>query len=172
MVVVAIVVSSAGACQQEWDGPLPPPDDVGAAPLPEGTTRSGLDAVYATLTDTTRLVEGGRRLEERCYFLLRLRPDGAAETSDVCTTSDDLGAIAVGEEPWTRTLSTGDYGYGGEVLHLRLVSWDVIAEELEVSTGERAYCADGLWGTDFRGERAVTTRLVAGEPPPDARSCD
>jgi hypothetical protein len=168
----AVLVTSAGACQQDWEGPLPPPDDVGAEPLPVGAVVGGVDAVYATLTDTTRLSEDGRRYERRCYFLLRLRPDGVAETSDACTTTDDVGAIAAGAEPWTRTLSTGDYAYRDGALYTRLVDWDVIAEELHVSTRETAYCVDGLYGLTYSGAVGVTAPLVAGAGPPDAARCD
>lgn len=171
-VAIGGVLTSAGACQQDWDGPLPPPEDVGAAPFPDGAVVGGLDAVYATLTDTTRLREGGRDVVRQCYWLLRLRPDGVADTSTACTEDGDISGPAGAADTWDRRGAVGDYAHGDGVLAVRLVDWDFIVEELELTQWALEYCADGWYGRNSSGERVVTARLVIGEPPADAPPCD
>lgn len=167
-----IVVTSAGACQQDWDGPLPAPEEIGAAPFPVDAVVGGLDAVYATLVDTTRLREGGRDVVRQCYSLLRLRPDGVAETSDACTEDGDIGEPAVAADTWIRTTFVGDYARLGGELTVRMVDWDFISEEFELVEFSVEYCRDGFYGRTSAGDRGVTTQLVVGDPPPDAPRCD
>ena len=171
MVGCAVLVTSAGACQQDWDGPLPPPEEVGALPFPDGAVVGGLDAVYATLIDTTRLREGGRDVVRKCYSLLRLRPDGVAETSEACTETDDIAEPAAAADTWARPYFVGDYARLDGLITIRMVDWDFIREEFELSESSPAYCLDGLYGRTFSGDVAVTATLVAGSSPPDAPHC-
>jgi hypothetical protein len=171
-VLVTVLVTSAGACQQDRDGPLPTPDEIGAAPFPDGAVVGGLDAVYATLVDTVRLREDGRPFERQCYSLLRLREDGVAETSQACTTTGDITESAAADATWEQPYFVGDYAVADGMVWTRMVDWDFIVEELELVENTTPYCVDGLYGRTFTGDVAVTARLVVGDPPPDAPPCD
>ena len=171
MVGGAVLVTSAGACQQDWDGPLPAPDEVGALPFPDGAVVGGLDAVYATLINTTRLPQDGREVLRECYSLLRLRLDGVAETSEACTETDDIAEPAAAADTWTRRYFVGDYARMDGAITVRMVDWDFIREEFELTESSLEYCLDGLYGRTFSGDVAVTATLVAGSAPPDAPPC-
>lgn len=167
LAAAAVLLSSAGACQQEWEGSLPPPEDLGAAPLPEGTRRDGVEAIYATLASDGG--EGGTS----CYGLLRLSEDGTAGATGICT-EEPVADVAASPETWDRDPGLGDYAWRDGILWTRIVEWDWLAEELVLTERVRSYC--GTWLTTERerlggGSELLVADLVAGDPPADVAPC-
>ena len=103
--------------------------------------------------------------------MLRLRPDGVAETSEACTDVDDITEPAAAPNTWERPYFVGDYARLDGVITVRMVDWDFIREEFELTETSVEYCLDGLYGRTFSGAVDVTTKLVVGSPPPDAPPC-
>lgn len=127
--------------------------------------------MFATLYDTTRSRADGRDVERRCYTLLRLHPDGVAETASSCVDGDGIAESAAAAATWQNTRSVGDYALVDEGIALRLVDWDFIVEDFELVETTVRYCVDGLYGRTFAGAVAVTAELVVGSAPPDAEPC-
>lgn len=162
-VTLLVPVTAAGACRRDHAGPLPSPDDAGAAPLPSGLSGTGLTATYARLTSD-------RGDGSRCFHLVRLLPGGHAELGQGCSP-DGPEAVAVDEQAWSGQPRSGDYGYASGALALRIVGWDPLAEEIVVEEHTATYCADQLDVRATDGGAMRTYQLVAGTAPPDAVPC-
>lgn len=132
-IVIGVVLTSAGACQQEWDGELPPPDEVGAAPLPAGAVIGGIDAVHARLT-------GPGEAGASCHVLVRLQADGTAEYQTQCS-DQPITAVAADPATWERPRGVGDYAVVGATVRVRTVEWDSITEEYVLVQQELPACA-------------------------------
>lgn len=159
-VALIVLVTSAGACRQQLDGPVPTPIEYGAEALPAGSTTSGVDAVYV------------RPVGEQCDRLVRLRPDGTALTVERCFVSD-VAAWASDAGTWT-VEQAGDYAYRDGRLVVRVVEWEPIAAELVLHEWDVSYCATGLQGEERqppRGPVTVEYELLTGSAPPDAAPC-
>lgn len=163
-----MLVTAAGACNPSHDGPLPSPDEAGAPPLPDGVVTGGLDAIYAQLSASEQ--DG-----TRCYHLYRLLPEGEARYANACS-EDGPYAAASNARTWTTDpdyAHVGDYGYLDGRLWIRLVSWDFITADYDVSMVERLYCATELRSPQPPPANRVVhpLELVAGAGPPDAEPC-
>lgn len=166
IVAVIVLVTSAGACQRDFDGELSPPDELGAAAFPAGARTDGLTAVYADFT-------GDGAEGTQCHRLHRLEADGTAQAASVCS-SEPIDAVAAAVETWERKAEMGDYAFQDGWLWIRTVTWDGLAEELVLTEIDASYC-----GSELRHERPLTgggvtdvvLDLVAGAAPPDAVPC-
>jgi hypothetical protein len=163
-IVVALFVTTAGACQREYEGRLPSPDEMGARRFPEGARTDGLDATYARLTREER--DG-----EQCFHLIRLTARGEALLSRGCSTAG-VGAILSDDRTWSRREYLGDYAHRGELLWLRIVSWDPLAEEFLLESFELTACDAELRSTNKPAPFMVVHpyMLVAGTGHPGALS--
>jgi len=150
-VAVAVIVATAGACQQEWDGPLPPPDELDARPLPEQP--GGVDAVYAAPT-------GPGANGEQCYRVLTFTSEGRSTQSSTCT-AEPVGRVldSLGDP-----IAIGDYSHRDGDVRVRLVSWDPLAEELVLDEFDATLC-----GAELRAGSVY--ELVDGAPPPGTPPC-
>jgi hypothetical protein len=165
-IVAVVLTTSAGACQQEYDGELPTPDELNAAPFPAGARIGDLDAVYARLTN-----------EEwdgtQCFHLIRLSGSGEAELGQGCST-DGAEPIAADRGIWSERQHVGDYAHRSGTVWLRVVSWDGLAESLVVDESEFAVCGTELRSLARRDSTSATRpyTLVAGAVPPGTPACD
>ena len=153
------MIAGGGACNPDHEGPLPPPIELGAPPLAEGV-RAGVGAIYAS--DTSRPDSRG----EPCYGFIRLYVDGEARRRSACTS--DGTAAGLRERLWQgNQRDNGDYGLLDGQLWVRLVSWNPITRDYELSESELRYCDDRLVGA-----AGASFVLIAGDPPPDAPPCE
>jgi len=165
-VVVAVFATTAGACQQEYEGELPTPTELDAAPFPTGAATGGIEATYARLTSEEP--DG-----TQCFHLIRLSGKGEAQLSQGCSTGG-VEQIAADQRTWSARSTVGDYASGAGSVWLRVVSWDGLEESLNLDVYEFAAC-----GTELRSPPRLdsTTRvrpytLVTGAAPRDTPACD
>ncbi|HWL42342.1 MAG TPA: hypothetical protein VNQ73_05315 [Ilumatobacter sp.] len=154
-VVAGVLATSAGACQRKQPEPTPAPAELGARSLPEGAATTGLDATYAVLTATDR---------GECFHLVRLAADGTADTGQGCSP-DGVTAVLAAEVTWTGEPRTGDYAWRAGELTVRVVGWDPLAEQFELTEYAATYCGETLVVENS------TYALASGATPPDATPC-
>lgn len=163
---LAVLVTTAGACRQEPDGPPPAPATLGASPFPEGATAGGLAATYARLT---REEADG----EQCFRILRLSVDGTAAVGNGCS-NDGVEALVADEESWVASDQAGDYAHRDGRVWVRIVEWDALAEEFVLAEAELVSCGTELRLTEEPQPFLVVHpyRLVTGTPPPGSPRCE
>jgi hypothetical protein len=164
--IVVALTTTAGACQQEYDGELPTPAELGAAPFPTGAIPGDLEAIYARLTSEEP--DG-----TQCFHLIRLSGRGEAQLGQGCSTSG-AERIAADQATWSERLHVGDYAFRTGRIWLRVVSWDGLEESLTVDLSEFGVCGMQLRTLAGAGSTVVVRPydLVAGAPPSNTPACD
>ena len=159
-------MTTAGACQQEYEGELPAPEEMDAQPFPAGAVTGGVDAIYARLT---RDEQDGTQ----CFHLIRLTSEGEAQVGGGCST-DGVDEVVVDERTWSSREYLGDYAHRDGRLWLRIVSWDSLKEQLVLDESEYISCDAELRSTEDQPANIIVHpyALAAGSVPPATPPCD
>jgi hypothetical protein len=169
LALIASVVATGGACSPSRDGPLPSPDELGAAPFGPGASVGGVDATYVISED-----ESAER-DSPCYGLLRLTADGEARMALGCSGRGPESAADQTSTWDADEVDVGDYAIEGDRWSLRMVGWDSLTTEDYLYTLDGVGCGDRLIlrNPEFRNARGLREyRLLVGAPPVQAEPCD
>jgi hypothetical protein len=163
---VVVLTTSAGACQQDYEGDLPSPEEMEALPFPSGAVTGELDAIYARLTAKEQ--DG-----TQCFGLIRLTPQGEAQFSEGCST-EGVEEVAADERVWSWREYVGDYAHGEGRIWFRIVSWRFPEDELALDEFELISCDTELHLPEKPPARVTVHpyTLVSGAVPPDTPPCE
>jgi hypothetical protein len=169
---VLSLVLSAGACNDYDRVPIPPPEEVGAEPFPDGVSIGGLDVTFGPVRP-----DG---VETNCGGFYRFEPDGTvAQSGGGCPEEGESFERFLQRLFDQPTARRGDYAVLGQHVWMRLVERDLLAQEMLLELVEAEVCGDqmmlrppgepfGAWAQQVRSDY----ELVLGDPPATAEPCD
>lgn len=168
------LVLSAGACNNFDRVPIPPPDELGAEPFPEGATVGGIDATFGRPPEST----GGEH--DGCGSYYRFRPDGSVvQTPWDCRRDSETFDEFVERAATHYTAAQGDYAVMGQQVLLRLVERDMLAQEMLLYLVDADICGDRMTShtrgsviSAGRGSENRVLTLLSGSPVPPTDACD
>lgn len=174
---MGVLVLSAGACNDFDSVPISPPDELGAAPFPEGATIGGLDATFGRIAEPTD--EPGE--DDGCGSFVWFRPDGTMGwTGSDCPRDDESFDEFVERTADAPTASRGDYAVIGQRVWMRLVYRQFPQNEMVLYSMEAEVCGDRMTtyvpgSVISRSSGLPVSRNLgvrSGTPPATADPCD